>query len=65
MTLTPTVSPALTGSLALGTSSLTPTGSTTLTLRVGRKAAPGSYTVTVTATGGGLSHSGTATVVVQ
>jgi Purple acid Phosphatase, N-terminal domain len=65
VTLSAAVSPALTGSLALGATTLTPTGSTTLTVRVGRKASPGSYTVMVTATGGGLTRSGTATVVVQ
>ena len=65
VSLSSSVAPALKGSLSLGATSVTPPGTTTLRVSVSRRASPGSYTLTVTGTGGGLTHSAAATVVAQ
>ncbi len=43
---------------------VTPPGSSTLTVTVGVGTAPGTYPITITAAGGGMSHSAAATLVV-
>jgi hypothetical protein len=64
VTLRSTVTPALRGSRAFGTTRLTPPKSTTLRVGVSRYAAPGTYTITVTGVGGGQTQTKTVTVVV-
>jgi purple acid phosphatase-like protein len=65
VSLSAVASPSLTGTLSFSTTSLSPNGAVILSVRVGRRALPGAYTVTVTGVGGGLTHWTTATVVVQ
>jgi hypothetical protein len=64
VSLSASVSPSLRGSLGFGTTTVTPPGSTTLRVGVHKRATPGSYTVTVTGTGGGLTRTAAVTVVV-
>jgi hypothetical protein len=65
VSLSCTCDSALQASLYLWSTSVTPTGSTTLRVTVGRRTPPGTYRVTVTGAGGGLTRQGTGTVVVQ
>jgi hypothetical protein len=65
VTLSRSVSPALKGTLTVTSTSLSAPGTTPLSVSVGRRATPGTYTVTVTGVGGGLTRSATATLIVQ
>lgn len=65
VSLSSTTTPSLRGSRSFGTTSLTPPGTTTLSVSPARNAATGTYTLTVQATGGGVAHTATATLVVQ
>jgi hypothetical protein len=65
VSLTCTVGPSLLGTVSVVSTSVTPGGSTILTFKIGRRAARGTYTVTVTGVGGGLSRTATASLVVE
>ena len=63
--LTSAVNPALIGTVTLSTASLSPSGSATLSVQIGRRAIPGTYRITVTGVSGSLTHTAVATLVVQ
>lgn len=65
VTLSRTVDASMRGSQFVGSTSVAPPGTASLSVVVSRRAALGSYPVTVTGASGGITHSATATVVVR
>jgi hypothetical protein len=65
VTLSHNASGALAGAYFVGATSVTPPGTATLNVVVSRRAAVGTYQVTVTGVGGGITRSATVTVVVR